>query len=154
MTALPPRRRVRHDDGVNEDFQVQIVSDSPMSGEELAAATRELLDDLNEVQGVEATEVTGPAEEGTRDFGAVVLGVAGISLFAIPSGIRAKRHLKHLSDVIKRYQERHKGKKLRVIYADGSKLEGENVSEHVFAKMMRNMPQRSGDLLEQEKSLD
>jgi hypothetical protein len=149
---------VRHDGCVNGDFLVNVVSDSPVSDEELVDATRDLRDDLNELRGVEANEVAGPPAEGTRDAGTILLGVLGVSLFGIPTALRAKadydRLAKRLDEIIKRYQERHKGKKITIGLPDGTKLDSENMSEEGLARVLRNLPQRSGVALEERKNVN
>ncbi|MEU4217070.1 hypothetical protein [Actinoplanes sp. NPDC026623] len=149
---------VRHDGCVSGDFLVNVVSDSPVSDEDLAEATRDLRDDLNELRGVEANEVAGPAAEGTRDATTVLLGVLGVSLFGIPTAMRAKadydRLAKRLDEIIKRYQERHQGKKITIDLPDGTKLDSENMSEEGLAKVLRNLPQRSGVAVEKRKKVN
>jgi hypothetical protein len=159
---------------VDDDFVLEIVSDTPMTDEELAALTRELLDDLSEVEGIEAGEVTGPAAEGTRDFGLTLLGIIGVSIFGIPNVVRTKRRsdrkkkakeaaaqaeieadIRALTDVVKRYQERHKGKRVRFRFANGTVLEADNVSEQGVARMLRSVPAQGGvAVIEEQKSLD
>ncbi|WP_030437010.1 hypothetical protein [Actinoplanes subtropicus] len=127
-----------------------------MSDEELAEATRDLRDDLNDLRGVEAGEVAGPPAEGTRDPGTILLGVLGVSLFGVPTALRAKadfdRLAKRLDEVLRRYQERHKGKKITIDLPDGTKLDSENLSEEGLAKVLRNLPQRSGAAVQERKS--
>ena len=139
---------MRHDYLVNGDLLVHIISESAISDEELAAAARDLRDDFNEVRGVEAGEVTGPPRPGTRNSGSVILGVVALSLFGLPTAIRAKADLRHLAEIIQRYQERHKGKRVRLTMPDGTEIEAENVSEEMLADLLRSMPQPG------QKSLD
>jgi hypothetical protein len=149
---------VRHDDCVNGHFRVIVASDSPVSDEELMDATRDLRDDLNEIRGVEADAVAGPPVEGTRDPGTILLGVLGVSLFGIPTAMRAKadyeRVAKRLDEIIKRYQERHKGKKISIDLPDGTKLDSENMSEEGLAKVLRNLPQRTGVAIDERKNVN
>jgi len=120
-------------------------------------ATRDLREDLNEIRGVEAGEVTGPPVEGTRDPTTILLGVLGIS-FAIPTAMRVKadydRLAKRLDEIIKRYQERHKGKKVSIDFPDGTKFNSENMSEEGLAKVLRNLPQQSAVAIDERKNVN
>lgn len=140
---------------MNGDLVVYIVPETAISDEELAAAAHDLRDDLNEVRGVDAEELTGPPQEGTRDSGSVVLGAITLSLFALPTAIRLKADLKHLADIIQRYQERHRGKRLQIALPDGTHIDAENVSESKLAELLKNVPrQQPTGPAEQRKSVD
>jgi len=127
---------LRHDYGVS-DLLVYVVPQSAISDEELAAATRDLRDDLDEVRGVAAGEVTAPAPPGTRDAAGVVLGVVALSLFGLPTAIRARADLRHLAEILRRYQERNRGRSLRVELADGTEIAAATVSEEELNELLR-----------------
>jgi len=140
--------------GVDGDLLLHVISRSPISDEELAERTRDLKDDLNEVTGVEATELIGPPVEGTRNSGNIIVGALALTVFSYPTAMRAKADIKHLGEIIKRFQERHKGKRLQITLADGTRIDAENVSEKGLVELLSSMPPARAVPAEQEKSLD
>lgn len=140
--------------GVSGDLVLRVVSESPISDEELAETTRDLKDDLNEVAGVEATELIGTPVEGTRNSGNIIIGALALTAFSYPTAMRVKADLKHLSEIIKRHQERHKGKRLQITLPDGTLIDAKNVSEKNLAEVLRSIPPSRALPAEQEKSLD
>jgi hypothetical protein len=140
VAALPAGERVGEDDTMDGDLIVQVESDEPVSDEEIAEFTRQLKDDLNDVTGIEATEVPAPAEEGTRSSGGIILGTLAVTAFSYPTVMRLKADLKHLADIIKRHQERHRGKRVTIRLANGTKVDVENISEKYLAEILESVP--------------
>jgi hypothetical protein len=144
--ALPAVERVGEDNTMDGDLIVQVESDESVSDEEIAEFTRQLKDDLDDLAGVEVTDVPAPAEEGTRGSGDIILGALAISAFAYPTAMRVKADLKHLADIIKRHQSRHRGKRVTITLADGTKVDVENISEKYLAEILESVPrQQAGD---------
>jgi len=140
--------------GVDGDLLLHVIPDSPISDEELAEQTRDLKDDLNEVTGVDATELIGPPVEGARNSGNIIIGALALSLFSFPTAMRAKADVKHLYEIIKRFQERHQGKRLQITLSDGTRIDAKNVSEKGLADLLNSVPPTRAVPAEQEKSLD
>lgn len=118
---------------------LQVVSEGPVTDEELAEQTRHLKDHLNQLPGVEATELVERAEPGTRDTVSVVFGALTLAVFAYPTARRAAADIKHLTEVIKRYQERNKGKRLRMSLPDGTEIDVRDVSEKTLTEVIRSV---------------
>ena len=136
------------------DLVLRVVSDVPISDEELAEATRDLKDDLNELPGVEAKDLVTAAEPGTRDPFTVVLGMLVLSLFSYPTAKRAKKDLQHLGEIIRRYQERHKGKRVQIDFPDGTRIDAKNISEKNLTELLKSMPHQHPDSIDDEVSVD
>ena len=141
------------DDIVDSELVLRVVSDSPISDEELAELTRHLKDDLNDVPGVSATELVAPAKEGTRGVGEIVIGALALTAFIYPTAMRVKADLKHLADIIRRHQQRHRGKRLRITLPDGTQVDAENISERSLAEVLRSVPHHSTGV-EQKSHVD
>jgi hypothetical protein len=145
---------VDKDDTVDGDLVLRVVSDSPISDEELAELTRHLKDDLNDVPGVEATELVEPAKEGTRSSGSIIIGALAVTAFSYPTAMRLKADIKHLADIIRRHQERHKGKRLRITLPDGTEVDARNISEKSLAEVLKSVPRQQPVAVEQESRTD
>lgn len=153
VVALPLGNGLGDDDLVDDELVLRVVSDSPISDEELAELTRQLKDDLNDLPGVSATELVTPAKDGTRGAGDILIGALAISVFAYPTAMRVKADLKHLADIIRRHQQRHRGKRVRITLPDGTQVDAENISEKSLAEVLRSVPHRGGSV-EQESHID
>ncbi|MEV6811319.1 hypothetical protein [Micromonospora sp. NPDC051296] len=122
-----------------EGLILRVVSDGPVTDEELAEQARHLKDHLNQLPGVEAAEVAERAAPGTRDPVNYVFGLLALSVFAVPTVKRAAADIKHLAEVIKRYQERNKGKRLRMTLPDGTEIDVQDVSEKTLAEVIKSV---------------
>ncbi|GIJ80434.1 hypothetical protein Xph01_48660 [Micromonospora phaseoli] len=118
---------------------MHVGSDGPVTDEELAEQTRHLKDHLNQLPGVEATELTGAAEPGTRDTVSYLFGLLALAVFTVPTVKRAAADIRHLAEVIKRYQERNKGKRLRMTLPDGTEIDVRDVSEKTLAELIKSV---------------
>ncbi|MBX7266957.1 hypothetical protein KIF24_13580 [Micromonospora sp. Llam7] len=118
---------------------LQVVPDGPVSDEELAEQARHLKDHLNQLPGVEATEVTGEAVPGARDTVSYIFGLLALAVFTVPTVKRAAADLRHVAEVIKRYQERNKGKRLRMTMPDGTEIDVRDVSEKTLTELIRSV---------------
>ena len=80
-----------------EGLILRVASDVPVTDEELAEQARHLKDHLNQLPGVEATEVAEAAEPGTRDPVSYIFGLLALSVFAVPTVKRAAADIRHLA---------------------------------------------------------
>ncbi|MFE9203462.1 hypothetical protein [Micromonospora sp. NPDC007230] len=118
---------------------LRVVSDGPVSDEELAEQTRQLKDHLNHLPGVEAAELVEAARPGTRDTVSIIFGALTLAVFSYPTAKRAAADIKHLAEVIKRYQDRNKGKHLRMSLPDGTEIEVRDVSEKTLTEVIKSV---------------
>ncbi|MDG4797566.1 hypothetical protein [Micromonospora sp. WMMD1082] len=118
---------------------LQVVSDGPITDEELAEQARHLKDHLNELSGVEATELATEAAPGTRDTASYLFGLLALAVFTVPTAKRAAADIRHLAEVIKRYQERNRGKRLRMTLPDGTEIDVRDVSEKTLAEVIKSV---------------
>ncbi|WP_433528217.1 hypothetical protein ACQPYA_17840 [Micromonospora sp. CA-263727] len=117
-----------------EGMILRVVSDGPVTDEELAEQARHLKDHLNQLPGVEATEMAAEAEPGTRDRVNFIFGVLALSVFAVPTVRRAAADIRHLAEVIKRYQERNTDTRLRMTLPDHTEIDVQDVSEQTLTE--------------------
>ncbi|GIJ23587.1 hypothetical protein [Micromonospora lutea] len=122
-----------------DELILQVVSDESASHEELVEQARHLKEHLNQLPGVEASELTTPAAAGTRDTVSYVFGVLALAVFTVPTVKRAAADIRHLAEVIKRYQERNKGKRLRMTLPDGTEIDVRDVSEKTLAELIKSV---------------
>lgn len=118
---------------------LRVVSDGPVTDEELAEQSRYLKDHLNQLPGVEAAELVEEAEPGTRDPVSIVFGALTLAVFSYPTAKRAAADIRHLAEVIKRYQERNKGKHLRMTLPDGTEVDVRDVSEKTMTEVIKSV---------------
>ncbi|RZU75488.1 hypothetical protein EV384_4032 [Micromonospora kangleipakensis] len=118
---------------------LRVVPDGPVTDEELAEQARHLKDHLNQVPGVEAMELVEEAEPGTRDPVSTIFGALTLAVFSYPTAKRAAADIKHLTEVIKRYQERNKGKRLRLSLPDGTEIDVRDVSEKTLTEVIKSV---------------
>ncbi|SCL30229.1 hypothetical protein GA0070624_4033 [Micromonospora rhizosphaerae] len=116
---------------------LRVVADGPVTDEELAEQARYLKDHLNQVPGVEATELVKEAEPGTRDPVSIIFGALTLAVFSYPTAKRAAADIRHLTEVIKRYQDRNKGKRLRMSLPDGTEIDVRDVSEKTLTEVIK-----------------
>lgn len=124
---------------MTDGFILRVVPDGPVTDEELAEQARHLKDHLNQLPGVEATELVEEAEPGTRDPVSIVFGALTLAAFGYPTAKRAAADIKHLIEVIKRYQERNKGKHLRMSLPDGTEIDVRDVSEKTMTELIKSV---------------
>ena len=135
-----------------EGLILRVASDGPVTDEELAEQARHLKDHLNQLPGVEATEVAEEAEPGTRDPLSYIFGILALSVFAVPTVKRAAADIRHLAEVIKRYQERNKEKRLSMTLPDGTEIDVRDVSEKTLAEVIKSVSvPRQGTPIEPQK---
>ncbi|MGC5053142.1 hypothetical protein ACLQ2S_17005 [Micromonospora sp. DT48] len=118
---------------------LRVVSDETVSDEELAEHARHLKEHLNQLPGVEASEQTVATAPGTRDTVSYLFGVLALAVFTVPTAKRAAADIRHLAEVIKRYQERNKGKRLRMTLPDGTEIDVRDVSEKTLTEMLKTV---------------
>ncbi|MEV2239201.1 hypothetical protein [Micromonospora sp. NPDC049891] len=118
---------------------LRVGSDEPVSDEELAEQARHLKEHLNQLSGVEASELTAQAAPGTRDTASYIFGVLALAVFTVPTVKRAAADIRHLAEVIKRYQDRNKGKRLRMTLPDGTEIDIRDVSEKTLAELIKSV---------------
>ncbi|MFE9689602.1 hypothetical protein [Micromonospora sp. NPDC005806] len=118
---------------------LRVASYGPASDEELAEQARHLKDHLNQLPGVEAMELVEAAKPGTRDSASMIFGALTLAIFSYPTAKRAAADIRHLAEVIKRYQERNKGKRLRMSLPDGTEIEVRDVSEKTLTEVIKSV---------------
>ncbi|MFR9780829.1 hypothetical protein ACL02O_32930 [Micromonospora sp. MS34] len=139
VEALAPDTDSGNDEIMADGLILRLASDEPVSDEELAEQARLLKDHLNQLPGVDARELVEPAEPGTRDPLSMVIGVLTLAVFSYPTAKRATADVRHLAQVIRRYQERNKGKRLRMSLPDGTEIDVRDVSEKTLTEVIRSV---------------
>ncbi|GAA4672835.1 hypothetical protein [Phytohabitans rumicis] len=134
---------------VDPQFTVMIVGNDDHTVEELEEATRQLRDELAEVDDVELAGVPGdPPEDGTRgtltELAAVIM-VTYYSVKTVVGGGRELKHLErrvrtvvmpHLAGILREWTQRHKDKRAIIKRPDGTEFDLTNLSEEEIRSIL------------------
>jgi hypothetical protein len=111
---------------MGDQFELIVTGIADSHDDDLDDASRNLRDDLLEIEGVEVTEATrGPAPAGTRSAAELVLATIVVAYYAY----RNARYTVDLARVLRQWLDRNKGKRTTLRYPDGTEVDLTNLSE-------------------------
>lgn len=111
---------------MGDQFELIVTGIADSHDDDLDDASRNLRDDLLEVEGLEVTEAArGPAPAGTRGAAELVLATIVVAYYAY----RNARYTVDLARVLRQWLDRNKGKRATLRYPDGTEIELTDLSE-------------------------
>ena len=111
---------------MGDQFELIVTGIADSHDDDLDDASRNLRDDLLEVEGLEVTEATrGPAPAGTRGAAELVLATIVVAYYAY----RNARYTVDLARVVRHWLDRNKEKRAAIRYPDGTEIDLTGLSE-------------------------